>query len=210
MKYFETRYSQDPRRTVVWKQITSYLSRWITPDATVLELGGGYCDFINNVKAKEKHVVDITPNVKKYAATDVHAHVADVRTFTLNQKFDIVFASNLLEHFTDEDLEKIMKNVSHLLKPGGQLILLQPNYRYATKEYFDDYTHKKIFSHISLCDFLATQEFTVKTCKPKFLPLSFKSSKLPAPGWLVWLYLHSPLKPFAKQMLVVAINEKNN
>jgi hypothetical protein len=40
--------------------------------------------------------------------------------------------------------------------------------------------------------------------KPKFLPYSMRDSRLPIAPWLVRAYLHSPWKPMAGQMLVVA------
>jgi hypothetical protein len=79
---------------------------------------------------------------------------------------------------------------------------MQPNYRYAYKEYFDDYTHKKIFTHISLNDFFQANGFEAIKVLPKFLPFSLKS-RLPKSYFLTKLYLHSFYKPMAKQMLLV-------
>lgn len=206
-RYFSVRYTRDVRRQGVWREIALFVQRYIPQDSAVLELGTGYCDFINSVKAREKHAVDINPDFKRHAASSVVAHVVDVTKFRIAKKFDVIFASNFFEHFNDDDLEKILVNIKLMLKPRGRLILMQPNYAFAFREYFDDYTHKKVFSHISLCDFLRVHGFRVLKCIPRFAPFSFKSVGLPAPRFLVWLYLRLPIKPLAKQMLVVAENE---
>ena len=87
--------------------------------------------------------------------------------------------------------------------PAVASLLLQPNFRYCVREYFDDYTHRTIFTHVSLADRLRAHGFDVERVEARFLPLSFKS-RLPAWPWLVDLYLRLPWRPLAKQMLVVA------
>jgi hypothetical protein len=55
------------------------------------------------------------------------------------------------------------------------LSVIQPNFRYAYREYFDDYTHVAIFTHVSLCDVFRASGFDIVDVKPRFLPLSIKS-----------------------------------
>lgn len=210
-EYFRTRYSPDPRRTAVWREVARHLQRYIPEAGKLLEIGAGYCDFINAAVAAEKHALDLNPETREYASPDVKVHVQDAREMDLPpDTFDVVFASNVLEHFDDADLLKVMGGVTRVLKRGGKLLLVQPNFRYATREYFDDFTHKKIFSHVSLQDFLVSRGFRILDCRARFLPLSFKSVSLPAPRWLVRLYLNSPWKPFAGQMMVAAEKEESS
>ena len=89
------------------------------------------------------------------------------------------------------------------MKPGALLTIVQPNFRYCTREYFDDYTHVSIYTDRSLCDLLAANEFQIERCVPRFLPLTIKSRLLVHP-LLIRLFLASPFKPFGKQMLVSA------
>jgi hypothetical protein len=82
-------------------------------------------------------------------------------------------------------------------------MLLQPNFRLNPGAYFDDYTHVAIFTDRSLADYLAASGWTLSHVQAKFLPLTMKStaSRL---TFLVPIYLRSPVKPMAGQMLVVA------
>lgn len=209
--YYKSRYIFDPKRNIVWKEIVRFLDSYIKNAETVLDLGAGYCDFINNVSATKKYAVDISPELSNYAGKEVIQINRTGWDFyeIPNESVDVVHASNFLEHFTDENLEKIMKEVKRILKKGGKLILMQPNYRYSSKTYFDDPTHKKVFSDTALESFLISYDFEIIRKMPKFLPFSLKSrpSIIPLSPLFVRAYIHSPWKPFAGQMLFVSKNQ---
>ena len=116
---------------------------------------------------------------------------------------DFAFASNLFEHLTQSQLAAVLISLRKKLAPGGTLTILQPNYRYAFREYFDDYTHVAVWSHVALADFLVANGYEIVELHPRFLPLSIKS-KLPVWPFLIQAYLALPLKPLGKQMLLVA------
>ena len=205
--YFETRLTQDPRRDLLWRTLCeSYFSRHIKSTDVVLELGAGYCHFINHIRAGERIAVDLWPGVVNYALPPVKTHVgpASDLSFLPSGSLDVVFASNLFEHISQEDLSLTLKEVRRTLRPTGLLIIVQPNYRYAYREYFDDFTHRTVYSHVSLSDFLQANKFKVVRCHAKFLPLTVKS-RLPIHPLLIKLYLRSPVKPLAKQMLIRAV-----
>ncbi len=158
--YFQSRYSFDKRRQKVWKAICEYLSKYIPRDSVVLELGSGYCDFINNIKASKKIAVDINSDLKKYCNPDIEFINSNVVDINFQPgSVGIVFASNLFEHLNDKDLNIIIEKVLYCLNSSGRLILIQPNYKYSYRDYWDDYTHIKVFSHISLSDFLKSKGF---------------------------------------------------
>jgi len=116
---------------------------------------------------------------------------------------DFVFASNLFEHLTQSEFASCLSEVRRTLKSGGTLNILQPNYRRAYREYFDDYTHVAVYSDISLCDFLVAHGFDILVSYPGFLPFSIKSD-MPVIPWLIRLYMALPWRPMAKQMFVRA------
>ncbi len=206
--YYKSRYVWNNDRAVVWKEIVSYLSRFISKDATVLDIGAGYCDFINNVDSKKRIALDYSPDFKQYAKDGIitiQSSVTDMKGVTADT-VDIVFASNLFEHLSDDELSKTVGEVKRVLKTGGRLILMQPNYRLSYKTYFDDPTHKKVFSDTALRAFLVSFGFEIELSKPRFLPFSLKSrpSIIPILPIVIRAYLYSPIKPFAGQMLFVA------
>ncbi|NBV76655.1 class I SAM-dependent methyltransferase [bacterium] len=209
--YYASRFTPDPNRSAVWSEIVRYHKRFIPENATVVDLGAGYCDFINLVRGKKKYAVDSSPELPNYAHASVEAIQAvawDLSKIS-SDSVDVIHASNLFEHFSDDELARVMAEVKRVLKKGGKLILMQPNYRLAYKTYFDDPTHKKVFSDAALESFLVSHEMDVVCKMPRFLPFSLRSrpSIIPAHPLIVRAYLHSPVKPFAGQMLFVSVKK---
>jgi len=204
--YFRTRFTADARRDVLWTTLCRfYFSKLVAPTDCVLELGAGYGGFINNVAARRRIAVDAWPGFVERLDAGIEGHVGDLTDLAFLQpaSVDFAFASNLFEHVSQEQFAEVLARLDTALSARGTLNILQPNYRYAFREYFDDYTHRTVYSHVSLCDFLEAHGFEVIDCHPRFLPLTVKS-RLPVSPTLIRLYLASPLKPMGKQMLVRA------
>lgn len=202
--YYRTRFKFDPGRAKVWRAITQYLQRFIGQDKVVFDLGCGYGDFINEIQAVKKYALDINPLVKNHLADGIKL-IATPSTAIKGipkKSVDAVFSSNLLEHLSYEQIDETMTKVRQILKDNGVLILIGPNFTYSYKNYFDDYTHRTIFTHVSLPHLMQQYGFEPVKVMPKFLPLTLKS-RLPKSYWLTQAYLHSPIKPMGKQMLII-------
>lgn len=204
--YHETRLAFDSRRDVLWRTLCeACFQRLVQPADCVLELGAGYGHFINHIRCGRRIAVDKWEGLLHYVDSGVIAHIGDVTdlSFVPDRSVDFVFASNLVEHLTQAEFGVLLEQVRAKLKPGGTLNLLQPNYRFAYREYFDDYTHVSVYSDRSLVDCLASHGYRVIDCRPRFLPLTVKS-RVPVWPLLIRLYLRLPFKPLAKQMLIRA------
>jgi SAM-dependent methyltransferase len=212
--YFRTRFRFDARRDLVWKEVVRWIQvRYIPAQSRVIDLGAGYCNFINHVVALERHAVDLFSECPQYAAPGVVTHLKSATdlSFLAEDAFDVAFASNLVEHLTREELILTLRSLRRILRPGGRLILLQPNFKYCSSTYFDDYTHIQIFTDASLFDFLEAYGFKVIRSVPRFLPVNMKSTlrlKLPMLPLIVRAYLSFPLKPLGAQLLMVSENLK--
>jgi SAM-dependent methyltransferase len=203
--YERTRYTPDPRRAAVWAAIAKYLQRWIPDNATSLELAAGYCDLSNALTNTRRLASDLSATVAQHAAPGVETIVADARRMTMidDASIDVLMASNFVEHLTHEELDPFFADCRRMLKPGGALVLIQPNYRLCASTYFDDYTHRSVHSHVSLPDHLRTVGFAIERVEARFLPFSMKS-RLAFGYRLVGPYLRLPYRPHAGQMLIVA------
>jgi SAM-dependent methyltransferase len=172
----------------------------------VVDVGAGYCSFINAVVARRRVAIDLNTAVGDFAAPGVETIVGsatDIGHLIPAGEFDMAFSSNLLEHLSHEQIGDVLDGCSTVLRPGGRLILMGPNFRLCAKRYWDDYTHVTALSDVSLSDFVASRGFRVVRVEPRFMPFSLKTRFARLSG-LTPLYLRSPIRPLAGQMLVVA------
>ena len=193
-------------RRGVWREIVKCVQKDAGEVHTLLELGTGYCDFINQFPARRKIGYDLRSNVPQFAeaGVDIRTESAVELSGLENDSVDLVFASNFMEHLCREEHDVLLPRISDVLSHSGRLILIQPNYRLNPEHYFDDETHQTIFSDENITPFLEGYSFRVLKLIPGFLPFSMKS-RLPKWPFLVRLYLNSPLKPLAGQMYVVSV-----
>lgn len=205
--YHSTRFTPDPRRRVLWQTLVAgVFQKQIPPDAVVLELGAGYGDFINAVKARRRLAVDVWPGMLPHLAPGVEGLVTRITQLdgVADGSVDYVFSSNCFEHVSQAELVDCLAQLRRKMKAGAMLTIVQPNFKYCAREYFDDYTHVSIYTDQGLADLLAANGFKVVRRVPRFMPFTIKA-RLPVHPWLIRLYLMSPFKPLAKQMLISAI-----
>jgi SAM-dependent methyltransferase len=204
--YHRSRLTQDKRRDVLWETLWRYyFSAMVDPDDCVLDLGAGYGNFINAAVARRRIAVDAWDGFPAHLAPDIEHRVGSVTDleFLDDGAVDFAFASNLFEHLTRDDFSAVLAALRRKLSAKGTLTIVQPNYRYAFREYFDDYDHKSIYSHVSLADYLTANGYEVFQVEPRFMPLSVKG-RLPVTPFLIRAWLASPIKPIGKQMLIRA------
>ena len=204
--YHGSRLTADNRRDVLWQSLWRYCFRaMVQPDDCVLDLGAGYGNFINCVVARRRIAVDAWAGFAAHLAPGVEHRVGNITDldFLNDGAVDFAFASNVFEHLTQDDFSTVLRALRRKLSERGTLTIVQPNYRYAYREYFDDFDHKSVYSHVSLADFLTAHGYEVFRVEPRFMPLSVKS-RLPVTPLLIRAWLASPVKPLGKQMLVRA------
>jgi len=205
--YHDVHLTDDPNRRIVWRVLNDYLAPWIPPGGRVLELGAGYCHWINGVRAASRVAVDLWPELPRHTAPGVEARVLDAAAQLRSLgalEFTTVLASNVLEHFDPDTAAGVIEDVRGLLAPGGRFIIIQPNFRYAYRRYFDDYTHRSVFTDVSLSALLRSKGFRIERCLPRFMPYSMQGTRRTVRPWWIKAYLRSPIKPRSGQMLIVA------
>jgi ubiquinone/menaquinone biosynthesis C-methylase UbiE len=193
---YSNRFSAEAeQRQDIWQVLCSdFFQRWVPGDATVLDLAAGHCEFINNISAGRRIAVDLNPDVKVRAAEGVETHVlrSDSLTGIDSDSIDRVFISNFFEHITHETILATLAEVRRVLKPSGQLLLLQPNVRYCAKDYWQFFDHITPVDDRAMVEAFAQTGYRVVKNIPRFLPYTTKS-RLPSGPALVRLYLKVPL-----------------
>jgi SAM-dependent methyltransferase len=211
---YENRFKGELRRkNEIWKVLcSSYLQRYINENDIVLDVGAGYCEFINNIRCGKKYALDLNENTRDFADPDVKVFnnpSTEIST-VLDSDIDIVFMSNFLEHLkTKDEILKTLSEIYQILKLHGKLLILQPNIRYAYKYYWDFFDHYIPLSDKSLVEALEIVGFKIEFIVSKFLPYTTKSIIPKVPFFLMKTYLKLPIiwKIMGKQMFVIANKE---
>ena len=197
-------------RRAVWSVlVSSFFSRFIAPDFTVLDLGCGYGEFINSVQAKTRLAIDMNPAAKDKLAGDIQFFFRTARNLGMGiqeNSIDVVFTSNFLEHLPDKAaVARTLREAHRCLKPGGRLIAMGPNAKYLGGLYWDFWDHQIPFTENSLAEGLLAMGFSIDICEGRFLPYTMSSGRQYPPA-LIKIYLALPFfwRLFGRQFLIVA------
>ncbi len=191
---YRQRFSDVETRKVLWKILTEdFFQQFVDKDDIVLDVPCGYGEFINTIKCKKKYAADINKDAKKYIGKDV--------TFLLDSSTKLSLKKDSVTH---DDIVKTLAEFKRVLKKGGQVLILQPNVRFASRDYW------MFFDHITPIDDRALEEafvamgFGLKKRILKFVPFTTQS-RYPAKAALVKLYIKLPIlwRIFGKQTFLI-------
>lgn len=178
-------------KDAVWREIVGYLQRYIDPDAPVLDLGCDRGHFIRWVKARERWATDIR-DMREALPGDVRfiqASGLDLADALPAAQFGTIFMSNYLEHLESGDaVIDQLRIAAGLLRPGGRVIVLQPNIRLVGPRYWDFIDHRVALTERSLLEAAELAGLATVDLVTRFLPYSTKG-RLPTAPRLVRAYL---------------------
>jgi len=179
-------------KDAVWREIVRYLERWIDPAHPVLDIACDRGHFVRWSPASERWATDIR-DVSSHLPPDVRfvcASGLDLADHVPSSYFGTVFMSNYLEHLASGDaVIEQLSVAAKLLRPGGHLIVLQPNVRLVGPRYWDFIDHRVALTERSLLEAAELARLRTVELIPRFLPYSTKGHLPTAPA-LVRAYLH--------------------
>jgi SAM-dependent methyltransferase len=196
-------------RKRVWRVlIDSFFQKHIPQDATVLDLGCGYGEFINLVRAGRKYAMDLNPDAPRYLSADVEFIKQDCSQPWAIEKdsLDVIFTSNFFEHLPDKAaLGRTLDHAHLALRKGGRLIAMGPNIKLVRGAYWDFWDHYIPLTDLSLSEALQNRGFIIDRKECGFLPYTM-TAKRPTPLAFIRIYLALPQlwRFFGKQFLVFA------
>ena len=198
---------EEAARAAMWQVLCEgFFQRWVAPDATVVDLAAGGCEFVNAIKAGERYAVDLNPAVVDSAGPGVKPLVCAADAVPLpDGSVDVVFVSNFFEHVDRPTILAVLVEARRLLRPGGQLLVLQPNIRFCAKDYWMFFDHVTPVDDRALAEAMGLAGLHVVHQVTRFLPYTSKS-RLPQTQFLIKTYLRLPVvwRVLGQQTFMVA------
>jgi SAM-dependent methyltransferase len=206
---YARRFAKNERyRSSVWRVLVRQVFQpHIPEDARVLDLGCGYGEFINNVRAATRYAMDANPDARKKLAPGIEFIEQDCsQPWPLRDgSLDVIFASNFFEHLaTKEALQLTLEHALRALRKDGTLIAMGPNIRYLPGAYWDFIDHNIALSDRSMVEAMELAGFTRHRVVDRFLPYTMSEGASPSPSFLN-LYLRMPFmwRFLGKQFLII-------
>jgi SAM-dependent methyltransferase len=193
---YEQRFNHEDQagKEAIWRELGRFLQRYIKPDARVVDIACDLGYFIRNIRAADRWATDIR-DVGGSLPNDVNfvgASGLDLAEVLPNNHFDVAFFSNYLEHLpSTEAVLQQLKVTYSILRPGGIVLILQPNIRLIGGAYWDFIDHQTALTEKSLAEAAVMAGFKTKKVIARFLPYTTKS-RFPQHPLLVRAYLNFP------------------
>jgi SAM-dependent methyltransferase len=187
--------SEDAKaKEAMWGEICRYLQRFVPLSGAVLDIAADRGHFIRHIQAREKWATDLR-SVQEHLGKDVRFVLADGLKLTdhlPNAYFDVAFMSNYLEHLpSSEAVVDQLRVARDLVKPGGAVLVLQPNIRFVGGSYWDFIDHQTALTDRSLEEAGEIAGLRTRLLIRRFLPYTTKS-RMPQHPLLVRAYLNFP------------------
>lgn len=163
------------------KLITYLFNRFnMRPGMKILEPGCGRGEFLRVFKdlGMEAEGLDRSEESRELLGEDsIKLAVCDVEADTglpfPDNSFDVIYNKSFMEHLSYPDI--FLNEAFRVLKPGGMVLCLIPDWESNYKTYFDDFTHRTPFTKPSLEDIYKICDFeNISVFKFRQLPIVWK------------------------------------
>lgn len=218
--YVEVVYDKKMRPVTDYpRQLCQYLfNRFkIVKGQFLLDAGCGRGDFAKEFKDLDLKVNGVDREKAHSDLLDgIEVKLADLESERIpfeDETFDVIFSKSVIEHFLNP--EKFTKECYRVLKKGGKIITMTPDWHSTMKIFYDDYTHRTPFTTESLRDILVISGFkNVTTEKFYQLPIVWKYPVLAIISKILSLFVPVTSRPKNKfirwsvELMVLGYAEK--
>jgi len=192
---YVSRFSDEERQAkdAIWQVLCRhFFQRYVNEHDAVLDIGPGFGEFLRHIRCARRVAVDIEalsgrqfPNGTEEVLVPSDRLSSKVQASSI----DVVFCSNFFEHLPDKrTFVQTLSEIKTVLRPGGRLLVLQPNIRFVGGAYWDFVDHHLPLTDRTLTEACDSQGFEIAEVIPRFLPYTTRS-RLPQSPWIVRLYL---------------------
>jgi SAM-dependent methyltransferase len=123
------RIKQRKAKGYYWNDITRYCDYFIHEDLSVLEVGCGTGELLNDIEAKRKVGIDFSEGMiaeAKKQFPGLEMHVMPAENIQLSEKFDLVILSNLIGYL--DDIQEVFKQLHKVCHANTKIIITYYNF----------------------------------------------------------------------------------
>ncbi|MEZ4231136.1 MAG: class I SAM-dependent methyltransferase [Polyangiaceae bacterium] len=215
--YLRVRYSEEARPYTSYPdQLTRYLTARFLKDhrgGRLLDLGCGRGEFLNGFSRQGFRVTGFDraqPDGGTSAPIVLGDYERDGLPFE-DSSFDIVFNKSVLEH--THDITRLLRECRRILRPGGRLVSLVPDWKAQWSHFYDDWTHVRPFTLTGLDECLRCHGFDVRVAErfrqlpflwehPYLRPVASVAARLPS------ALKRYKLVRFSKEWMLLAVADR--
>jgi SAM-dependent methyltransferase len=117
------------RHSYYWNDITRFCDYFAHDELSVLEIGCGTGELLNEIKGNRRVGIDFSPAMIEQAKSrfsGVEFHCMAAEDISLDEKFDMIIISNLIGYL--DDVEKVLQSLHKLCHPRTKIIVTYYNY----------------------------------------------------------------------------------
>jgi hypothetical protein len=107
------------------------VKNYLTPDSIVLEFAPGDCAFARHLAARVKRIITVDISNQAVGGGDSPVNwrqiVYDGYSLAFDEKADLAFSDQFIEHLVPEDVDAHLRLVRSLLVPGGRYVICTPH-----------------------------------------------------------------------------------
>jgi len=154
----------------------------LKPGQSLLEVGCGRCELLSHFTNLGFYTygIDNAKSAENFARSAgakfelLEYKPGMTKSVFDKKKFDVIFTKSFVEHIADPVTFFIWCN--ELLTIGGKIITLTPDWESNYKLFYDDYTHVRPFTDISLNQILEASGYdSIKVFKFRQLPITWNN-----------------------------------
>lgn len=192
---YATRFPETDRegKDAIWQVLCRhFFQRYVEKRDVVLDVGPGFGEFLRHIQCARRIAVDIEKLSGRQlpdGTDEILVSSERLSSRVAPGSVDVVFCSNFFEHLPDtRTFLATLAEIRTVLRPGGRLLVLQPNIRLIGGAYWDFVDHHLPLTDRTLIEACESLGFQILEVIPRFLPYTTRS-RFPQSPLFVRLYL---------------------
>lgn len=144
-------------------QLVAYLIKRfdLQKGSTIVEIGCGRGDFLKEFQYAGLRSIGVDREDScKSLSPGIDVRTCDIASEQLpfdDTSIDVIFSKSVIEHLFDPS--QLLREINRVLKPGGRVVVMTPDWHTQWKNFYEDFTHARPYSELALSDLLKVHGF---------------------------------------------------